>query len=202
MPVIFEGRPGQVIALDDPAAQCTTRLLDVDPSISFAVQRSIVTRMTLSQSANVQFLHALGSMVHVYVFGDRMGEIGLSGLAFSCDCDDIGAPVGADLMIEWYKTHRVSSRRAPVKVSIGRQVFEGFVVGISEDVVDPSLSLVQWNLSLATLPSPGGDSALRLQSPLRRSDSVPRLSTPRISIDDLPPPRVSIDDLAPRVSLN
>lgn len=150
--VIFQGKPGQVVALEDPAVQCTARLASVAPSISFAAQRSIVTRLTVAQSVNVQFLHALGSLIHIYVFGDRIGEISLSGLAFSCDCENQAPAVGADLMIAWYKLNRASSRRAPVKVAVGRQVFEGAVVAMNEDVIDPSLSLVQWNVTLASLP--------------------------------------------------
>jgi hypothetical protein len=151
---ILQGRPGAVIALDDPAVQCTTRLLGLDPDVTFGNQRSIITRMTVSQKVNVQFLHTLGDLIYVYVFGDRMGSICLSGLAFNCGCTKEGTPPdgGAEQMLLWYRQNRASRRPNPVRVTVGRTNIEGFVVNFTEDVVDPSLNLVQWGVDLAALP--------------------------------------------------
>lgn len=162
MPIIFEGPIGSVVQLDDPGVQCTMQLLGLDPDITFAAQRSIVTRVTLSQQVNVQFLHTLGALVYIYVFGDRMGQVSLSGLAFSCGCpqdDDVDTIdiMGAELMLNWYRTNRASRRQLPTRVMIGNYVIEGFVTGFTEDVVDPSISLVQWGVNMMALPDDEGD---------------------------------------------
>jgi hypothetical protein len=156
--LLFQSRPGAVVALEDPAAQCSVQLLglkndDGQPAagVSFETERSIVTRLTIGQQVNLQFLHSLGDLIHVYVFGDRMGSVGLSGLAFACACPD-GSDLGAEQMLAWYKRNRASRRKDPLKIAIGRTVIEGFVTGFTEDVVDPSLGLVQWGASLAALP--------------------------------------------------
>lgn len=151
MPIVFATRPGQVVQLDDPALACSTNFLSLDPDITFDAERSIVTRVTVSQQVNVQFLHTLGSLVYVYVFGDRMGQVALSGLSFACECPD-GTDLGAEKMMLWYKRHRASKRADPVRVTIGRTVIEGFVTSFTEDVVDPSVKLVQWGVNLASLP--------------------------------------------------
>ncbi len=154
MPLVFQTKPGSVVKLDDPAMACTTNFLSLDPDITFDSQKSIVTRMTISQQVNVQFLHSLGSLIHIYVFGDRMGQVSLSGLAFSCDCPE-NSPVteiGAERMLTWYKQNRASKRDKPCRVTIGKSVIEGFVTGLTEDVVDPSLRLVQWGVTMASLP--------------------------------------------------
>lgn len=156
MPVLFQSKVGSVVALDDPAAQCTTSrtLLGVDPPITFEKQRAIVTRVTVAQQVNLQFLHTMGAMVYVYVFGDRMGTVSLSGLSFFlCECPNgmSRVDVNADVY-QWYKQNRASRRKAPVRVSVGSQVIEGFVTGFTEDVVDPSLSLVQWGVNMSALP--------------------------------------------------
>lgn len=137
--------------LDDPALACNTTFLSLDPKISFESERSIVTRLTVSQQVNVQFLHSLGSLIHIYVFGDRMGSVSLSGLSFACECPD-GTEIGAERMMLWYKRHRASKRPKPCQVTIGTTVIEGFVTAFTEDVVDPSLKLVQWGVTLASLP--------------------------------------------------
>lgn len=157
MPLIFQTRPGQVVKLDDPALSCNTNFLTVDPDITFEAQRSIITRLTISQQVNVQFLHTLGSLIYVYVFGDRMGSVSLSGLSFLCGCDDAGgspsgAEIGAEKMMLWYKQNRASKKADPVQVTIGKTVIEGFVTNFTEDVVDPSLKLVQWGVTMASLP--------------------------------------------------
>lgn len=151
MPIVFGTVPGQVVELDDPAASCTTTLLSLDPSISFRSEKSIVTRLTVSQQVNVQFLHTLGSLIYVYVFGDRMGSVSLSGLSFACGCPDDGL-LGAEQMMLWYKRNRASKRSGPVRVTIGKTVIEGFVTSFTEDVVDPSMKLVQWGVNMASLP--------------------------------------------------
>jgi hypothetical protein len=152
MPVIFQTQPGRVIRLDDSAVQCSVRLLGMqDSPILFEERKSIITRVTLSEQVNVQFLHALGAQVFIYVFGDRIGSISLAGLSFACDCieDDIQ---GAEQMYLWYKDNRASRRQAPIRLMIGFTPIEGFVVGCREDVVDAATSMVQWNVDMVTLP--------------------------------------------------
>lgn len=151
MPMLFQSRPGAVVRLDDPAVQCNAQLLGLNPAITFDSERSIVTRLTVAQQVNVQFLHTLGSLVYVYVFGDRMGTVSLSGLAFNCPCPD-DSSLGAEKILLWYRRARASKRKEPVRVTIGKTPIEGFVTGITEDVVDPSIGLVQWGVNMASLP--------------------------------------------------
>lgn len=149
--ILFQSLKGRVVKLPDPAARCDVQLLSINPTITFKSQASIVTRFTMSQQVNAQFLHTMGAHVYVYVFGDRIGSVSLSGLSFSCTCDH-EAP-GAELMYDWYKTNRVSKRREPIQVTIGSAIpIEGFVTGFTEDLVDPATNLVQWGVNLVTLP--------------------------------------------------
>lgn len=151
MKMLFQSRPGVVVKLDDPAVQCETQMLGLTPDITFEVERSIVTRLTISQQVNIQFLHTLGALIYVYVFGDRIGAVNLSGLSFACECPG-GSELGAEKMMLWYKTNRASKKRELVEVQIGKTVIRGFVVSFTEDVVDPSLNLVQWGVSMTALP--------------------------------------------------
>jgi hypothetical protein len=166
MPAVFTSRPGAVVAITDPVIMCSAQFMKLNPNITFGSQRSIVTRLTVSQQVNLQFLHTLGSLIYVYVFGDRMGTVSLSGLAFACaPCAGQSLPLytpgmaplpanagGMEQMLLWYKTNRASKLRAPVQITIGSTVIEGFVTSFTEDVVDPATQLVQWGVSLASLP--------------------------------------------------
>ncbi len=154
--IVFEGRPGSVVALVDAGVQGDAFVanLDGDAAIRFDRERSIITRMTISQEANVQFLHTLGTHIYIYVFGDRIGSIGLSGLSFSGDCDipGLNQSHGGELMLAWYKQFRVSRRRSPVRVMVGNTPIDGFVTGFNEDIVDPMTNLIQWSVTLRSLP--------------------------------------------------
>lgn len=150
--IVFQSATqGRVVKLADAAAACRIQLIGrIDPEISYEAQSAIVTRLTLSQQVNLQFLHTVGAGVYIYTFGDRIGQLSLSGLAFSCGCE--GDAPGAERMYSWFKDNRASVRKQPVRVTVGKTPIEGFVVGFNADVVDPGTGLVQWNVAMATLP--------------------------------------------------
>jgi len=151
--IVFDGQPGRVLRMDSPGVQATTKLIElVDAPISFSVQRSIVTRLTVSQQTNVQFLHTLGSLIYIYSFGDRMGTIGLSGLAFPVGCENDDGEPGIEKMLKWYRANKASSREKPVRIMIGNTPLDGFVTESNFDVVDPTTNLVQWSISIRSLP--------------------------------------------------
>lgn len=151
MPILFQSENGRVVQLNEPAMQSRAIFKLSDTPISFQAQASIVTRLTISKRVNMQFLHAIGSQIYVYSFGDRIGQASLSGLAFTdvCSARDL---LGAEQMLMWYKQHKASVRRDPVKIMIGKQTLETFITDFTEDVVDPTTNLVQWGATLALLP--------------------------------------------------
>lgn len=155
MAIMFQGAPGRVVRLDDPATQGKAYICHLDPDITFDAQLSIITGLTLSQRGNVQFLHTLGGQVFIYVFGDRIGELIVSGLSFAGACPgegDLGPDHGAGKILAWYRDNRVAARQTPITFTIGQEVVQGFVTGVSENVVDPSTLLTAWNVQVQVMP--------------------------------------------------
>jgi hypothetical protein len=163
MPVIFSGKPGRVAILNDDAVPAVTPLVqprdDKDvPSITAESQRSIVTRLQVSQQANVQFLHTLGNDIYIYVFGDRIGQMTLSGVSFSTICTGEGdsgeGSHGIENMLDWYQQYKVSAKDTATKIMLGTKLIQGFVTGVSFDVQDradiPWIGL--FNISLFVVP--------------------------------------------------
>lgn len=160
--LIFEGNYGRVVKLEEGSGFSQINVVSLDPRVDFDASKSIITRVTVSQAVNLQFLHTLGSHIYVYVFGDRIGDISLSGLSFaSVDCGVLGTlgavlglqKHGIEYLLEWYAANKASAREEPVRVTIGAMtVFEGFVVTVSSDLVDPQTNIVQWGLNLKMLP--------------------------------------------------
>jgi len=165
MPVIFQGQPGRVLAIKDPAVPSEIRpLVQPDPSIDIQSEKSIITNVAINQQTNHQFLHTLGNDIYVYVFGDRIGQINIMGFSFMETCGGSGGgngQHGLELMLNWYKRNKLSSRKEPVKVAIGAVTFTAFVTGIQTQVQDPKLFLTSFNVSMALIPEKndegGGD---------------------------------------------
>lgn len=157
MPAIFQGCPGKVVAVKIPVTDCQIAMVSVkdeDNSERLTYERDtvVLTRITVNQSANVQFLHTIGNRIYVYAFGDRMGQITLSGLAFGASCDNPLTAHSTKNVLDWYRLNKVSTRATPVSITIFDVAFQAFVLALNTDVVDASSKLVQWTLTLATLP--------------------------------------------------
>lgn len=153
--VIFEGTPGRVIRMTDPALPATLKpIASLNPSISFAQERSIINRITIAQQTNHQFLHTLGNDIFIYVFGDRMGQVTLSGISASEECNG-DTEYGLEKMLRWYKENKLSSRPEPVRIVVGSVTLTGFVTGMSNDLVDPKTWLVNFAVTIALVPEKG-----------------------------------------------
>lgn len=157
MPTIFQSCPGRVTKLDQPASNCEVSVVSVtdrngNRELTYDRDSIILTRVSLSQNVNVQFLHTLGNLVYVYSFGDRMGRIDLTGMAFTSVCNQKNKSHTAKNVLDWYKTNKASMRGDAIRVSIFDYAFQAFLIALSAEVVDDKTQLVQWNLTLSTLP--------------------------------------------------
>jgi len=157
MPAIFEGCPGRVVAVAVPVTNCQISMISVKDDanndvLTYLRDTVVLTRVTVNQSANVQFLHTIGNRVYVYAFGDRMGQITLSGLAFIASCDNDLTSHSAKNVLDWYRLNKASTRANPITVTVFDVAFQAFVLALNTDVVEPATKLVQWTLTLATLP--------------------------------------------------
>ena len=156
--IVFEGEPGRVVAFRDPAIPGNIKpLVRVEPELGFTQQRSIITRLTMSQQTSHQFMHTLGGDIYIYVFGDRIGQITISGLAFGSDCSDGEAAnpddeYGIERTLQWYGQNKLAARNSPVVVQLGRTPIRGFVTDMTADIVDPKTWISQYNLTLKVIP--------------------------------------------------
>ncbi len=157
MPLFFasksgDSQVGRTVGFSDPHTQGTISMFSMDPTFGWRSEKSIITRMTVSHQCNFQFLHTVGNDVFIYVFGDRIGQVTVSGLSMAGDCDARDTDHGFEKVLKWYSNNRVAKRKTPVKLMIGKTPIEGFCVGLSGDAVDPSSRLIQFGLTLMVLP--------------------------------------------------
>ena len=139
--------------LEQPGAAAGS-ILSVEDWTGFSDMKSIITRLQIAEAGNYQFLHTLGDRVYVYVFGDRIGELNISGLSFYDNCANGGnEKIGITKVVDYYRSHRIVKQAAPLKITLdGETTFEAFLIKMSGDVLNTAQRLWQFNLSMALLP--------------------------------------------------
>lgn len=159
MPSFFVQKPGTVVRVGNPQQSgvlpfsIRMESLDVGGVVNPG-SRAIVTQAAIVQEGNYQFLHTLADTIYVYVFGDKIGELRVSGVAFASLCQ--GEGTGMDQIIDNYDKNKLSRRGSPVLVSYGAQkVFRAFLIGMSLEVTDPERILGQWAYRFKMFPGRG-----------------------------------------------
>jgi hypothetical protein len=120
-----------------------------------------ITGFTLDLGTNHQFLHTLDEFIYVYAFGDRIGELTLSGVAFfgpaydANGCADLSEKLGPNSLLQHYLAKRIgrgekaggpASTLILIDAEKDAGVLTGFLTGMRMDVPNPSLPIVQWVL--------------------------------------------------------
>lgn len=170
MAILFTGAAsgvenrGRVQVLDRPGTGLSPgSIVQVPGWGGFFGFKAIFTNIEIAEQGNYQFLHTLGNHIYVYVFGDRIGTFGLSGLAFYDNC--VGAApfgrIGIINVINYYRQQRLAVNPSPVLITINPDaVFRCFLVGMRGRVMNPNLRMFQFQLSFALIPDEqeiGGD---------------------------------------------
>ena len=163
MTTLFVTHPGQVVALPGEIGKLPLSLF-LDDWPGYPAIKAIVTHVGVQSSGNYQFLHSLKEYIYVYVFGERIGDIAISGLIFSEACEtengiaDAMAPANAgsgfEQLASYYLTHRIAHRGAPLTFIVGltgQATYQGFLVSQKLEIIDPQSQLGQFTMYLKTL---------------------------------------------------
>ena len=146
---IWSTKPGFALALNDPDA--IPMVFDFDDWGGFDVRRSIVQGVSISRMGNFQFLHTLRGFVYVYIFGERMGEFVISGIAFAGKCPDDQTD-GISKVMEYYEEKGIAFFGKPVGIQVGKAGFRAFLIGAKFDIINPKGRLGQFAFSFRTIP--------------------------------------------------
>jgi hypothetical protein len=151
---IFSTQPGYALAVRDTAAAPLMIGLsdwgDIASGGGFANMGAIITQIGVREGANYQLQHTLRKFIYAFTFGDRSGDLNVSGLAFAGNCD--GGPGGVDRVHAYYRSHRISSRERPVGVAIGGAAFPSLLVEGAINIDNPQAGLAMFSLNFKTIP--------------------------------------------------
>lgn len=124
-----------------------------------------VTGFAIELQGNYQFLHTVNDFIYLYVFGDRVGELVLTGMGFFGGCE--GEEGGICEIFDFYGYNRVARRKTPIPISIGQcGTLLAFLTGMRVEASKPETAVAQWVLRFnvlidraqggQTLPATGG----------------------------------------------
>jgi hypothetical protein len=119
---------------------------------------AIITGMTLEMSGNYQFLHTVNDFIYFYSFGDRVGQLSVSGIGFVRPCAGADNKGAIMKLYDYYMAKRASKRGGrALKVTIGNdkdiKTFHGFLTGMRLDVNDGTLGTIgYWTLRFDVIP--------------------------------------------------
>jgi hypothetical protein len=151
---IFSREHGNVVSIIDPIMSNAT-LLTLEGWGGYESFKAIITSIGLSKRGNFQFLHTLGGAVYVYVFGGRIGEMQISGLAFDYPCYNDAERTGAENVLSYFDRNNLVERKTPLTVTIGyHYALKAYLTDINIKTADPKDGLYEFTLSFAVPPPP------------------------------------------------
>jgi len=152
MSSIFSATPGTVQILKSSSASPGAVSFKLkDGPVTSAPSPVIITSFGYSQNVNIQFIPTLKKVTYVYAFGDRMGSIKVSGIAFDKLCNSKSG-VGVKAIIDYYNNNRAVNENRTVTVIVGGQTITGFLIGASLMTQQIETKLTGFSLDIAALP--------------------------------------------------
>lgn len=112
-----------------------------------------ISGFALELNGNYQFLHTVNDFIYVYAFGDRIGELTVSGFGFSQTCANASSAKICNLF-DFYTQNRIKEK-GDLSVHIGEcpdANFWAFLTGMRVEVQDPQTGIAQWSLRFNVLP--------------------------------------------------
>lgn len=151
MATVFSVRPGYAVAIRDQSLQGAPMRLDLDDWGGFQQRTAIIQGISVARSANHQFLHTLRGFIYIYIFGERIGDLIISGLTLTGRCNGKSL-TGFDGVMDYWEHHAAHVRADPIGVEIGQTGFLALMTGVKVDIVNPQAGIGQFMMKLNVVP--------------------------------------------------
>lgn len=94
-----------------------------------------------------------GGDAFIYTFGDSVGRVMLTGLAFANYCDDNNRALGIERVAAYYNANRLSFREDPIFLTVGSKLsFKLYLAGIETRVEDPAQQIWRFDMMFLSVP--------------------------------------------------
>jgi hypothetical protein len=151
MPVAFTPCAGAV-ALIKPT-HCTGDIFKLKFSGAAGDLTAPMSGFALELNGNYQFLHTVNDFIYVYAFGDRVGELTVSGFGFVKPCPGANSAKLCNVY-DFYQNNRIKEK-GDMSVTLGdcpNSTFWAFLTGMRLEIQDPQTLVGQWSLRFHIVP--------------------------------------------------
>lgn len=157
MRMLFDSAPGIVGAMVHgpglPFAVAIGGTGNAPAFPSYAQIKAILTGFQFGARSGIGVSHTLRDRIYVYVFGERMGEATITGLAFPGVCDTPSTLTGFDGVFAYYERLRISNEGTPVRLIFGpNTVLFGFMYEFGFQLEDPQTGLGTFSFKFKVIP--------------------------------------------------
>jgi hypothetical protein len=147
-----ESNHGRLVKLNE--SEPSPAYIAIDPELHGAAP-ILITSIQFGQTANVQYLQSLEHYIYVYVFGENMGSVAISGVGFWEFCPG-GGLTAFDQVTGYYVKNSISKGKK-VTLTIGKTTITGFLDSFQITSSDPSIDMIRFTLNFSVLPLEAGN---------------------------------------------
>lgn len=152
MPAILSAAPGRVVKLQTRQQIDTPFEVRMSNWGQYESQKAIITSVSLAMQGNYQFLTTVADFIYVYVFGEKIAQMQVSGAAFMTACNTRGA-TGLEAAITYYNNNRIAARGRPILINFGlTKTFSGFLTAGTVSIANAEFQIGQFNWTFHIFP--------------------------------------------------
>lgn len=113
-----------------------------------SAQNAVISGVSGNTQGNYQFLLTLANWTYVYLFGEKMGDVVVSGIAGK-ECG--GVVHGLTNAMAYYNTYAISVTGTPIALTFGGFSTWAFLVGGTFQYMNPKSRLARFQFKFKTL---------------------------------------------------
>ena len=152
MAFIFPSKVGRPAVVTDPNAQPVSFSFGLGGWPGFGATNCLLQGVTAQTRGNYQFLYTIGNFTYVYVFGELMGDLMVTGLALAGQCPG-GTAHGMSAAVDYYNTNAISVTGAPVAINFAGLGILAFLTGATFQMSTPKTRIGQFQLNFKIISS-------------------------------------------------
>jgi len=124
---------------------------------SYLLAKAVLTGFKYGGRSGLGFTHTLRDRIYLYVSGERMGEVEISGVGFAGACgvspNQGGNWTGFDSIYAYYERVRASTQGQSCRLILGpRTTIAGFMSDVSFSLDDPQTAVGSFTFKFAAVP--------------------------------------------------
>jgi len=150
MAFIFPSAVGRPAVVSDPKAVPLSFPFTLGNWLPSSITQCILQGITLSSSGNYQFLPTIGNFTYVYVFGELMGDITITGLAMAGNCPG-NSSHGMGNAMDYYSEYAIGNTGIPILINMAGFAFSAFLVSGTWGYTDPKTRIGQFQYNFKAI---------------------------------------------------